>query len=208
MTSRFKNWLLGILVLIFLIGIFFAGFFTFPKYHPPPVFTSSHTVVYDTASKHIYHIYPWYIEKLVSVAYKDQAWIDSIMKANQIDSTSLSDRYYATYQYNRMVLDFDPVTKDTTLVLKWTDAISQNKAMPVDGFDYKYIRPTYVTNNVDNSVNYAKYLYIGGSIPLYDAKMANLGLFVAFPRGLYGVTYVPATNSINLTGAIRIIKFK
>ena len=201
MTNSFKIWLIIVLTLIVLTGVWFWGFYTFPKRHPPPVFTSSHTVVYDTAKKHIYHIWPWYSEKLVSVTYKDQAWIDSVMKAGQIDSTELSDRYYANYQYEREI-------SDSTLTVTWLDNISQNKPQPVDGFDYRYIRPTYVTENIDNSVNYASYLYIGGSIPLYDAKMANLGVFVAFPRGLTGIGYTPYNKGVTLTGAFTLFKMK
>lgn len=206
MTNSFKTWLIIVLTGIVLTGIFFAGFFTFPKIHPPPVFTSSHTVVYDTASHHIYHIYPWYVDKLVSIKYRDQAWIDSIKNANQLDSAGI--KFYATYQYNRKIADIDSVTKDTSLVVTWTDAISQNKAMPVNGFDYRYIRPTYITNNIDNSVNYASYLYVAGSINYPDPKYSDMGLFWASRRTILGVGYIPFQKGVKVTLGTTLFKLK
>ena len=199
MTPAGKNWLIAGLVLIVLTGVFFAGWFAFAKTHPPPVFTSSHTVVYDTASKHIYHIYPWYVEKLVSVKYRDQAWIDSIKNANQLDSAGI--KYYASYQYERTI-------SDTSLTVKWTDVISQNKAMPMEGFTYNWNKPLTVIENVLNETNYNKYLYVGGSIPLYDAKMANLGFFYAFKGGLAGIGYSPYKNGVTITGGFTLFKIK
>lgn len=206
MTNRFKFWLITVLTLIVLTGIYFAGWFTYRNTHPPPVFTSSHTVVYDTASKHIYHIYPWYTEKLVSKTYRDKAWIDSIKNANQLDSAGIN--FYATYQYNRMIADIDSVTKDTSLIVKWSDAISQNKAMPVNGFDYKYIRPTYITENIDKSVNYNKYLLFGISTPFKDMSYGMAELTVVAPKWYVGAGYMPKMQSVTVKAGITLFKIK
>jgi hypothetical protein len=191
-TTSFKNWTIFVLTLIVLTGIFFAGYFTYKGSHPCLI-RSDTTYVTDTVVRTIKLMEPFLIVKLDTVILTKE--IPAV-----VDTAAILQLYYSTYEYTRTF-------EDSTLKAVLWDRVTQNKPAVIS-FDYTIKRPQQIIQQVDNSVSYNSYVYIGGSIPLYEAKRANLGVFVASNRGLFGVAYIPAQNSFNVTGAFKIIKIR
>ncbi len=193
MTNKFKNWTLIVLTLIVLTGIWLFGFYSYPVRHPCLQITSGTTFIHDTANHYIYAIWPWYYEKTDTI-------IAGAVPAD-VDTAAILQLYYSTFQYTRTL-------QDSNLFVTWQDNISQNKAMPVDRFMYELLKPQSVINNIDKSVTYSKYLYIGGSIPLPDAKYSDISLFYASRRSFFGLGYIPVVNGVRVSIGTRIAKFK
>lgn len=193
MVNKTLIWISSILFLIVLVAVWIFGFYSYPKVYPPPVFTSSHTVIYDTAKKYIYAIWPWYYEKT-----------DTIIAGTvppDVDSAAILEAHYATYQYTRTL-------QDSNLYVTWQDNISQNKAMPVEGFDYVWKKPQQVIQNVLNETNYSKYLYIAGSVNYPDAKYSDISLIFASRRTILGAGYIPFQKGLKVTFGTTIVKLK
>jgi hypothetical protein len=193
MTSQTKNWIIGILILIVLTGVFFLGYSRYPIWKPCPTTTSDTIYKIDTIIHYIPDSIPFYITKIDSVIYHDTVFKD-------VDTAAILKDYYAWHYYTR---NWD----DTLLSVTLKDVISENKVIDHE-FTYKIVRPQVVVNNVTNITNYLKYLYLGGGITLPDSKYSNFGVYGAFPRTLIGLGYIPFSPGVNITLGFKIAKFK
>jgi hypothetical protein len=71
MTSSTKNWIIVILSLVILTGVFFFGYAMYPKWNPCPQIKSDTIYSHDTIPHLIPDSIPYYIERIDSVKYKD-----------------------------------------------------------------------------------------------------------------------------------------
>jgi len=191
-----KKWIfyaLGFMVLLMLV--FIKGCNHGKTLVKCPVIVTGITAKVDTVTHYIYNIWPWYISGEDSIVYKH----DTIQA--KVDTLAILRDYYALHFSKKQ-------WRDSLLEVNLDMMITENKFYPQE-FGYKILRPqTIINNSVDNSTNYSKYLYIGGSVPVKDVKYTNFSLFYAFPAGLVGAGYNPYLKSIQVTGAIKLIKFK
>lgn len=198
MNNKTKNIIVAIAVLI-ILGLFFGiGYYAHSKWNPCPVSDTTVVYVYDTVTHEIHDSIPYY--KVDSVKYRDQAWMDSVIKANKVDTVKLLADYYAIHYYTR-------TWEDSLLTVSLKDAISENKPGE-NTFTYRILRPQQIVNNVVNEYNYSRYLYFGLDVPIRDVKYANVDLLYAFKRGYAGVGYSPKLNSISIKAGIKIAKGK
>lgn len=193
MTPAGKNWLIAGLVLIVLTGIFFGGYFTYSKTHSCLVSYDT-TYVHDTVTHTIINKVPYYVQKLDTVIVSDTI-------LTKIDTAMILDAYFATYQYTRTF-------EDSLLKATLEDRVTQNKPAVIS-FEYVIKQPQQIIQNIDKSVTYQSYIYLGGSVPVMgDVKNAEFGVFGAFRRGFGGIEYNPAQKSLSLTAGFKIIQFK
>jgi hypothetical protein len=203
MTSGTKNWIIAGMALIILTGIFFLGYSRYPVWNKPSQSTHDSIFIHDTVPKIIPDSFPYYIEKKVAVKYRDSVWMDSVIKANRVDTTGIFNIYREYYSLNY----YDRNWQDTLVQITIHDMITEN--MPADNnFTYKLLKPLTVIDNSTTTNLYTKYIYLGGSITLPDSKYSNLGVYGAFPRSFFGISYIPYNPGVMLTAGFKIIKFK
>jgi hypothetical protein len=180
-------------VVAFLILASFVGGCQYGKsrVHIPPV-TNTVVIKPDTVVHHIYDIWPWYVQGKDTTIYRD-----SIIP---VDTAAILKDYYALHTYNRM-------WQDSLLQVNLTDVITENKSID-NIFDYKLLKP-FTTNitNVDNSITYNKYIYVGLDVPIKSVKNSSFEIWHAFPKGYFGLGYGPY-DGFSIKGGVSIIKFK
>jgi hypothetical protein len=198
MTNSTKTWVIIILSLVILAGVFFFGYSMFPKWNPCPPTQTDTTYVHDTIIHHIPDTIPYYIVHTDSIIYKDQKWVDSVLLANKVDTTEILKRYYAQYYYDRE-------WKDSLIAVQIHDVVSENKFMN-NAFTYKLLQPQTIVQNIDNSKTYANYLQGGLDIPFQNIKYINLGVQYINPKFYVGLGYGP-TIGIVVKGGFTILKF-
>jgi len=179
-----------ILMLVFIKGC------SYGKSHKICAEIVTHTVILrDTITHRIIDKVPYYIQGKTQIVYKT----DTIFK--NIDTIAVVRDYFSTHIT-------DNVFQDSLLQVFLTTYISQNE-LKHSIFKYKILRPQEITTvTQDNSTNYSKYLYAGGSVPVNDLKYASVSLFYASQRALIGCGYVPALKGLQVTGAIKLFSFK
>lgn len=203
MNSSTKNWIIAILILIVLTGVFFFGYSRYPIWRPCPVTNSDTVYVYDTIEHHIVDSFPYYVSHTDSIKYKDKHWMDSVILANKVDTNALYNifqKFYAEYHYTRE-------WNDTLVIITINDVITENKPTH-NNFTYKLLKPLTVINNSTTVTNYSKYIYLGGSLSIPDSKYSNVGLYGAFPRTFIGISYIPFNPGAMFTIGVKIVKIK
>lgn len=204
MIANIKNYLIqaGVFIIIFLLTFFF-GCQHGKKIKVCPTITTTTITVHDTVPHEIPTYYPWYIKGDDSIVYVH----DSIPIV--IDSAEVIKDYYAQHYSSSQF-------EDSLLLVNESYMLTQNKYYPID-FKYKYKGATTIINNsVDNSTNYARYIYLGASLPVFPAKantISNInyiglnGLY-AFPKGYAEIIYQPYTKIFTLGAGVKLFKFK
>ena len=203
MTSGTKNWIIAGMALIILTGIFFLGYSRFPVWNPQPAGSDSIVYVYDTFDHHIIDTFPFYIIKKDSIKYRDPVWMDSVIQASKIDTTEINKflrDYFAEHFYNRK-------WNDTLISINMGDIVTENQIVKSD-ITYKLLKPISIIDNTSTVINYSKYIYLGGSITIPNAEYSSLGVYGAFPKSLFGVSYIPYHPGVMVTAGIKIIKLK
>jgi hypothetical protein len=192
-TGRDKNIIILVLSVIILVGFFFFGYSMYPRWNPKPVVVTNTIIKVDTFEYTIRDTIPWYVVR------KDTIFLrDTIPKI--IDTAAILNKYYAFHNYYR-------VWEDSLLRVELNDVISENKS--VDNlFRYKILMAQTVINKTEISYSYSRYLYVGLTVPVMDARYAEFKILYAFPKGFAGVGYNPHIRSPTLSGGIRIAKFK
>lgn len=198
MTNSTKNWIIVILSLVILTGVFFFGYAMYPKWNPCPQTKPDTIYVHDTVIHHIPDTIPYYIERIDSVKYKDQEWMDSVLIALKVDTAELLKKYYARYYYHRE-------WKDSLLSVQMRDVISENKFVN-NIFTYEILRPQTIVQNIDNSKTYASYLQGGLDIPFQNIKYTSLGAQYINPKFYVGLGYGPSIGVV-VKGGFTIFKF-
>jgi hypothetical protein len=203
MNNSTKNWIIGILFLIVLIGTWIFGYTRYPVWNHQPTVSDSIIYVYDTFDHHIIDTFPFYIIKKDSIKYKDPIWMDSVIKANKIDTTQLSwyiKDYFAEHYYNRK-------WNDTLITINMGDIVTKNQIIKSD-ITYTLLKPISIIDNTSIVINYSKYIYLGGSITIPNSEYSNLGVYGAFPKSIFGLSYIPYHPGVMITAGIKIIKLK
>lgn len=203
MTSSTKNWIIVGMALIILAGTWFWGYTRYPVWHPLPEQKDSIVYVHDTITHVIVDSFPFYVIKKDSVMYRDPVWMDSVIQAAKIDTQEMATifrEYYAFHAYKR---DW----ADSLVSITVMDTITQNR--PEENyFTYKLLKPTSIIDNTKTEINYSKYMYLGGSVSIPDSKYSSVGVYSAFPRTLFGVSYMPWQKGVMGTVGFKIIKIK
>jgi hypothetical protein len=139
--------------------------------------------------------FPYFIQGKTQIIYRTDTFyikVDTVKVVKDYFSTHVTDNRF----------------QDSLVIVDLKTYISENE-LKHSVFKYKILRDQSITyTNVDNSTNYSKYLYIAGSVPVVNVKYYDVGLFYAFPKGLIGVGYNPYLKSVQVTGGIKIAKFK
>jgi hypothetical protein len=200
MTNTTKNWVIAILILIILTGVFFGGFFTYKKINPCPVSSHDTIKIIDTVIHFIPDSIPYYIVKRDSVKYRDQKWMDSVLLATKVDTAAILREYYALHYYDR-------IFEDTLLKAELKDVISENQFKD-NVFSYQIKRPQIIVQNIDNSVTYSKYIYLGAGLVINDPKYSNLEILYAYKRGYAKIGYLPFQNGFVVGGGFKLIKLR
>jgi hypothetical protein len=183
-----------VILIVLFIGIFFGGFFSYPKWHPCPAcpeITRDTIFIYDTV---IYNI------PIDHYKIKRDTVIKSDTVLQEVDTVAILQLYYSTFQYTRTF-------EDSILKAVLQDRVTQNKPAVIS-FDYTIKRPQQIIQNIDNSISWSKYLYAGGSIVLPDAKYSSVSLYYASGREIYGFGYIPFQKGIVLSGGFKIINIR
>jgi hypothetical protein len=182
-------------ILIILISVFLWGFRTYPKVHPPPVASIDTFYVHDT----VVHRIPYPVTIRDSIRYRDQAWIDSIVQANQVDTSALLADYYALHYYTRH-------WGDSLISVTLKDVVSGNRFID-SALTYQILRPQQVINSVINNYTYSRYLYAGADIPVDKIRNAEYGLFYASRRTFVGGAYSPLTGTFSFKCGLKLLEW-
>lgn len=199
MTDKQKNIIVSIAVVIILTTVFILGYNAYPKFNPTQT-NSDTTFIYDTMPHYIVDSFPYYITRVDSIKYRDQAWTDSVIKANKIDTAELLNDYYALHFLSRE-------WKDSLIYVSLKDVVSENKFYDAT-FTYQILRPQEVINNVINNYSYSRYLYLGASLNISEIKNSEFALFYAFSRGYAGLGYAPLSGGLSLKGGVALFKLR
>lgn len=168
-----------------------------------PTITTTTVTVHDTVPHEIPTYYPWYIKGDDSIVYVH----DSIPAV--IDSAEVIKDYYAQHYSTSQF-------EDSLLLVNESYMLTQNKYYPID-FKYKYKGATTIINSsIDNSVNFARYLYLGASLPVFPAKantisninFIGLDLIYAAPKMYIRAGWIPYTKTYTLGTGVKLFKFK
>lgn len=117
------------------------------------------------------------------------------------DSLKVWNDYFAKHYYTN-------VFTDSLLQVTQQNEVSENVIHPID-FKYRYLGKTTVINNsVDNSIHYAKYITIGGTIPFKNVNSYNVDLRYTFNKGYIGGVYYPSLKSFGASAGFVLFKFK
>jgi len=186
------NKILSALAIVVLCGSFIVGCQYGKSRVKCPTITHDTTYIHDTVTHVIIDTFPYYIQGKDSIIYQDVP--------QNVDTALILKDYYAKHIYPRK-------WENDTLKVVLSDTISQNKSIG-NLFTYKIKTPFITTiNNIDNSVTYDKYVYIGGSSDLH--KRVSLEATFAGPKSLLGVGYsITSPNYIEARAAFTLFKFK
>ncbi len=195
MTQLHKviNWLAVAFIVIVLAGVFYLGYRTYPMANILPEPLHDTVYIYDTLPHEIPDSFPYYVEKIDSVKYIDKKVIDSIIRANKVDTTEILRRYYAEYTYQRSF-------NDSLISAVLTDTISQN-SLKGHRFTYKLLQPQSVITNKTELLNTSLYIGVGTSVKL---NTFNPEILLTYPKGYFGVEYNSINNGFYLKTGVRI----
>lgn len=183
-----------------LAGAFWGGYKYFPKRNPYPEVTVDTFYIKDTTTHTIPDKPPEYIVKWKDRIVRDKAWIDSIVKANHVDTANILADFFDIYVYERS-------WGDTLVSVFVIDSISQNKSIG-NIFTYKILRPQQIIQqNTYFNTNYARYVYLGVDIPA-TVNSFNPELLYAFRRGYMGIGYQSNQKTISLKAGIKLFQMR
>jgi len=194
-----KNWLTFIAAIIILTLFFWLGFKAHERFRPCQVITSETIYIYDTMPRSIPSKPPDYEVRIDSIKYRDKEWMDSVIQANKVDTTQILLDYFMYHYYTR-------TWEDTLVKVTLSDVVTENKFLDAT-FSYKLLKPVTVINNSVQYFNYSSYLYLGGSVPVNDVKMASTDVYFANKQLLLGVGYIPYSKGVRVTAGFKLIKF-
>jgi len=201
--DKTKNWIIAILFLIVLTGAFWLGYSRYPAWNKLPEGKDSIVYIYDTVPKYIIDSFPAYRWRIDSIKYRDPKWMDSVILANKVDTAKLYRIYEAFYSINY----YDRNWEDTLIKISVKDVITENR--PIENkFVYTLLKPLAIIDNTTTNIKYSKYIYLGGSITLPSAEYSSIGIYGAFPRSFWGLSYIPYHPGAMLTGGFKIIKLR
>jgi hypothetical protein len=191
-TTKDKNIIISILLAIVILFAFILGYGS-GKRNNIPVEVHDTIWTFDTVEHHIIDTFPFFIVKRDTIVFRDTIPAD-------IDTSEIIKQYLAIHYYSRE-------WRDSSVIITVDDAVSENRLID-QSLKYEITRPQSIVNVVNNNYSYSRYLYLGGSITLPDAKYSNIGVYGAFSRTFFGVSYMPYQKGLMLTGGYRVLKLK
>jgi hypothetical protein len=199
--SRFFYFAVGGLLLLLIT--FMKGCQYGKQHKICPTIVTGTTFVHDTVIHNIVDTFPYYIAGNEKIVYRDTG------SYHVADTGAILKDYFATHIIDR-------IWRDSIVEVTLKDYISQNK--PVDNvFKYRLLKDQVIVNNsVDNSVNFARYVYLGLSMPLYPFKSTNisninyigLDLVYAAPKMCLRLGWQPYTKTYTIGTGVKIFSFK
>lgn len=190
----------GVIVIILLLaGSFYLGYRVYPYRNPITAITETDTVyISDTITHIIADKPPEYLIVRDSIKYKDKAWMDSVIKANRVDTNAILKKFYAIHYYTRS-------WQDSLISITRHDAIAENNFID-SKLQYEFLKPrTIINKNI--SYTYSKYLYAGISIPASNINSFDIETLYATSKGYCGIGYSPGNKTLLLKAGIKLIQF-
>jgi hypothetical protein len=188
--------ILGAVFLFCMVACFVSGCRYHKFRHPcPEAVINTHTVIiHDTIIHEITDTFPYYVQKVDSIVYRDTIILE-------VDTALILKDYFALHYYTRN-------WQDSLLQVDLKDVVSENKFIEND-FRYKILRPQAIINNtIDQSIHYAKYIYLGIDVPVQNLNYIEVEGLFAFRKGYFGLGYEPQIKSVNIKGGVTLFKFK
>lgn len=192
----------GAIVLTSILG-FIGGYRTYPHINPCPTITSDTIFVRDTV---------WYnIHDTITNTIVERDTISVPVEIpSEVDTAAILKDYLSVYRYLWE-------KQDSNISLKLYTTITKNKPINYD-LSYKWLKPQQViVNNIDNTITYNRYLYVGATLPVYSFKdsvsiatINHIGLdaIYAFPKGYIGAEWKPYYNIISAKVGFKLFTFK
>jgi hypothetical protein len=184
LSNKDKNIIIALLSLLILLMVFWAGWNTYPKYHP--VFNDT-ILVRDTVTRHITDSFPYYIAKTDTVIKRDTVKIT--------DTVKILGDYFALHYVSRK-------WEDSLLTVNLRDVITENKVIGND-FNYTFKKP--FINVVNNEISYRRYIMLGLNT---TGKSVGMDALYVFGKGYVSFGYEVPLNAFKIGAGITVIKFK
>lgn len=191
----------GALILFLLTMGFVGGWNAHKTFKPCPTITVDTVTVQDPYWHHI-------ADSLAGLPPKEKVkWLpqdtlfvpgDTVLA--DVDTAAILKDYFSVYKYEW--------NKNTdTLNINLQTTVTKNQPISYK-LNYKFNIPfTTIENNIDNSVTYSKYLYLGIDIPIKNFNYIEVEALYAFPKGYVGVGYEPEIKSFSAKAGVTLFKF-
>lgn len=190
----------GLLLFLLTVG-FIGGWNAYKTFKPCPTITVDTVKVEDPYWHHI-------ADSLAGLPPKEKIkWLpqdtlfipgDTMFK--DVDTLAILRDYYSVYQYEWN-------KNNDTLNINLLTTVTKNQPISYK-LNYKFNIPfTTVENNIDNSVTYGKYIYLGIDVPIKNFNYIEVEALYAFPKGYIGVGYEPEIKSFSAKAGITLFKF-
>lgn len=189
----------AVIIILLLIGIFFLGYRAYPYRNPVATATETDTIYLpDTTTHTIPDKPPEYIIIKDSVKYRDRQWMDSVVKANKVDTAAIMRKFYAIHYYTRS-------WQDSLISITRHDAIAENNFID-SKLQYELLKPQTVINKTI-IYTYDKYLYAGLNVPINNINASSLEVLYATQKAYYGIGYSPGSKTFSLKAGVKLIQF-
>ena len=186
-----KPWIYVLIIGVLLLAMGAVIGYQFKKC--PPISTNI-VHIYDTVWKEIPVVKNHYLIKLDTIVYEVEI-------PAQVDTQLILKSYFSKYVYTRE-------WKDSLLYAVQTDTVTQNKIFP-QSFSYKILRPqTIITNTIDNSITYNRYLTAGASLLLTDPKYFSIDVTYQWEKGYIGGQWYPGVKGYGIRAGVPLFKFR
>jgi hypothetical protein len=199
-----KKWIFYLLGLTVLLLLVFMKGCSYGKTRVKiPTFTTNTVTVHDTVIHEITDTFPYFIQGKTQIIYRTDTFYI------KVDTPAVVKDYFSTHVTDNRF-------QDSLVIVDLKTYISENE-LKHSVFRYKILRDQSITyTNVDNSTDYARYVYLGASLPVYPAKVNGIsninfvslnGLY-AFKKGYVELNYQPYTKIFTLGTGIKLFQFK
>lgn len=204
--GKTANYIVVGLVLLALLGCGYFGYTMYPRLNKCPDIVADTLYLPDTTTHTIPDKPPEYVTIRDSIKYRDPVWMDSVIKANKVDTAEILKDYYAIHYHTRNWFGLDSLTGDSLLTVTIKDQVSRNTFID-NIFTYKILRNQQVINNVINNTSYANYILVGAGTNMHAFKGVDLDATLVTKRYYLGVGYDAYANSISFRLGLPIVRW-
>jgi hypothetical protein len=163
-------------------------------------------IVHDTGWHRVVDSLNYIVDSLKNKPQPDPVIVhlpgEPVIIPADVDTAAILKKFYTTFRYYWQFPE--TFTDGDSIRIKLNTTISQNKPLVYD-LSYQWLKPqTIINNNVDNSVSYSKYLYLGLDLPFYNMENAEITALFAFRRGYLGGGYSPFARGFSLKTGVKL----